>query len=444
MILGLVSGEPKATKRYDELFRMYCEPSSEQLVHLRRDERVRMMETLFQGSHSIEDKERALEGLVKCNDELAKLNQELGLQELDHTFPGAGGKAFVVALRQNDQKTANELASQIKAILMLQGDPLHGLIGVDVSEAVVENVKESNTTYLIASAEDSQTTASADPSLSPTTSRGDGMDVDSLFVGDETKADETETVPNGMASANRPASASSKGAAAATGVPSGKTLATRAANTGPRGADATPARAARRKGFVWDDGDWKEILGYRRVGYGHQLHTEAEGPWACKLVKASQFGKESVKEYEEARREQGSEPVVFEQAVYDLKEMAWDDLFGLGAGILTLTVVQRDVGARRVYVNQPVTYLHIRARDGSESIFSRSRLGREFGQKRIDRQIDAFKAEYLAQPSVASKRAEGCPDSRSRVRQGETKGSKASVEDAEDEVVRQSALDARR
>ena len=243
------------------------------------------------------------------------------------------------------------------------------------------------------------------------------MDTEPLFV------------PNDKPSADNPAGVGAGRAAQATGVSDGATVKGQAANSGPKtanratdafnnatpaskmtnagpeGADATSGRAARRKGFVWDDGKWKKILGYRRVGHGYQLQIETDkGPHERKLVKASQFGKETVKEYEEASREQGLEPVVLEQTACDLKEVSWDDLFGEGAGIVMVTHVLRPARARRQYVNHPVTYLHFSLKGGSELIVSRSSLGRRFGQDRVDRAIHADEiSEFLTQPAAPLK-----------------------------------------
>lgn len=131
-------------------------------------------------------------------------------------------------------------------------------------------------------------------------------------------------------------------------------------------------------------------------------------------------------------RSNGSKPTIFEETPCDLKKMSWDSLFGEGAGIFTLTCVQREARARRPYVNKPVTYLHIGAQDGSEVVCCRSRLGRRFTQKKVDEKIRAFGAsEWLLQPAVAPKKSgggHGGSDPRWEIRGRVGEGLEASLE----------------
>lgn len=377
--MDLVRNEPKAKEMHDELAKTFCKPTPEQLDQLKPNEA--MLDALFEHSNPVKAREMALSKLVANNNELAKLNQELGLKVSDHAFPEDLGRRLIEALKQQDASTANQLAGQIKAVMMLQGGPAYERIRVDLPDAAMEVAKASHMPSLIASVEDSQTTALAGPILPLflPMSAGSPMDIDLSHEGDK-----TEVISNGVPSVNRTAA------------------------DGPEDKDGIPVGALKGPGFVFDDGCWKEILGCRPVGRGYQLHIRTEAPFVCKLVRASLYGKETVKDYEKAMRSKGLEPTIFEETACDLKRMSWDSLFGEGAGIFTLTCVQREARARRPYVNKPVTYLHIRTQDGSEVICCRSRLGRRFTQKKVDKEIRAFGAsEWLLQPAMAPKESGG-------------------------------------
>ncbi|KAK4981918.1 hypothetical protein LTR66_009601 [Elasticomyces elasticus] len=336
-IMDLVRNEPRAKEMYDELVTTFCKPTPEQLDQLKPNEA--MLDALFEHSNPVEAREMTLSKLAANNGELAKLNQELGLKVSDHAFPEDLGRRLIEALKRQDAPTANQLAGQIKAVMMLQGDPAHERIRADLPDAAVEAARASHMPNLIAAVEDSRTTALAGP-VSPLvvpTSAGSPVDIDSPRDGDK-----TEVISNGVPSANRTAA------------------------DGPEDKNGIPVGALKGPGFVFDDGCWKEILGYRPVGRGHQLHIRTEAPSVCKLVKASLYGKETVTDYEKAMRSKSSKPTIFEETACDLKKASWDSLLGKGAGIFTLTSVQREARARRPHVNKPVTYLHIRTQDGSE------------------------------------------------------------------------------
>ncbi|KAK4987398.1 hypothetical protein LTR50_004635 [Elasticomyces elasticus] len=353
-IMDLVRNEPRAKEMYDELVTTFCKPTPEQLDQLKPNEA--MLDALFEHSNPVEAREMTLSKLAANNGELAKLNQELGLKVSDHAFPEDLGRRLIEALKRQDAPTANQLAGQIKAVMMLQGDPAHERIRADLPDAAVEAARASHMPNLIAAVEDSRTTALAGP-VSPLvvpTSAGSPVDIDSPRDGDK-----TEVISNGVPSANRTAA------------------------DGPEDKNGIPVGALKGPGFVFDDGCWKEILGYRPVGRGHQLHIRTEAPSVCKLVKASLYGKETVTDYEKAMRSKSSKPTIFEETACDLKKASWDSLLGKGAGIFTLTSVQREARARRPHVNKPVTYLHIRTQDGSEV-------------KKVDEKIRAFGAsEWL-------------------------------------------------